>query len=298
MTKTLLLFFILIIQACSQSSSSTQKPMLWEITGNNLKTPSYLFGTFHTRDPKINTLPSRVLLALHASKRLYTEILMSNKEVQEIITFTKLHTSHPLKQRLHPKIFHHLQEYLKASPTNFTLHQFSYYKTWGIALMIANQEDISLYPHTLFMDEQLIQIAKQAHIKTMGLETPLEQLYYFDTLNKQEQELFLIDMLTQSEDTDYKDALSTWYTQGGATGFVALQERYASSTLKHQKLDKKLLSGLLYERNIRFQRRIHILLQNNPKLSYFFALGAGHLSDEKGLVSTLKRLGYKIKKLN
>ncbi len=272
--------------------------MLWEITGNGLHSPSYLFGTFHTRDPNINTLSPSVYRALKSSQRLYTEIRMSQKSNHEVITFTKLQHSQALEKRLHPTTLKHLRNYLKESHSNFKMHHFTPYKTWAIALMIANQEDEMLNPNMLFMDEQLVAIAKKHHIKQMGLETPLEQLHYFDKLNTKEQELFLNDMLQQSEDKSYKDALVLWYKKGEASDFTTLQEKFKATSPKQQKLDKKLLLGLLYARNIRFQRRIDILLQHNPTLSYFFAIGAGHLSDEKGLVSTLKTLGYTLKKLN
>jgi len=298
MTKILLSLVFLFLAAYSQSPSSKHSSMLWKISGNHLLSPSYIFGTYHTRDPEINNLSPQVYDALKSTQGLYTEIPMSEKSENQVVLFTKLSKPIPLKQRLHPKTLKLLRNYLKEYSPQFNIHILSKYKTWAIALMITNQEDTSKYPHMPFMDEHITKIAKEVHIKHMGLETPLEQLHYFDTLNKTEQELFLIDMLHSTKESSYQESLKQWYQKGEAIGFVALQEKFKASDIKQQKLDKKLLTTLLFERNKRFLHRIHTILQNNPKHSYFFAIGAGHLSDKKGLISTLKELGYQVKKLN
>ena len=148
------------------------------------------------------------------------------------------------------------------------------------------------------MDEKLVLAAKKKHIKQGALETPMEQLNYFDTLSSSQQEQFLLDTLTQHDNSDYNNALKAWYTKGEEKGFFAIQARFASQNPKQKKLDTILRQGLLLERNLRFTRRIDILLQHKTKLRYFFAIGAGHMSGDKGIIRNLKRLGYAIKKIN
>jgi len=289
---SLLIFF----SSCSQHTNYS--PMLWKITAPQLKQPSYIFGTFHTKDPLINALPASVLSALKKSQRLYTEIPMTKKSSDDILFFSKM--AHPtvLKQRLHPKTIKMLLKHLKEYKIPYTLRTLQPFKTWGIALMLSNQQEKTNYPDTLFMDEYLVATAKKNHIKQVALETPIEQLKYFDTLSLSQQEQFLVDTFAQQKDTGYADALKAWYFRGSEKGFLSLQARFASKDPKQQKLDKVLLEGLLIERNLRFTRRIHILLQNNASLRYFFAIGAGHLSGKKGILHQLEQLGYTINKIN
>jgi len=297
MIKLFAPFILLFFYACSPTEKTKVSPMLWEITGNHLSKPSYIFGTFHTRNAEINNLPTIVLSKLRHSQRLYTEIPITEKSTNKIIHFSKAIPPKPLKQRIDPKILKKLSIFLRTTNTSLhfkTLHTF---KIWAIALMVSNQKDEHKNPNTLFMDEYLIEIAKKSHIKHMGLETPLEQLHYFDILSQKEQNLFLFEALHQADNTDYALALQKWYQKGEATGFLKLQKQFTSQNPKQQHLDKKLLQGLLFERNHRFIRRINILLQNNPSLSYFFAIGAGHLSGEKSILTGLKKLGYTIHKL-
>ena len=281
----------------SAGDLSAKSPMLWEISGNTLEKPSYLFGTFHSRDPDINTLHPSVTLALDHSDILYTEITMTHKSSQEVFSFTRLPKPLPLKERLRAKTLKSLSTYLQASRSELSLKKLAYFKTWGIALMIGNEEETN-DPNVLFMDEKLIKYAKEQQIQQSGLESVIEQLSYFENLDHREQEQLLLDTLNQKEETNYMEALKAWYQKGSAEGFFALQERFASADLQQQQLDKKLIEGLLLDRNRRFIKRIDLLFQKKFSRRYFFAVGAGHLSGEEGLLKRFERLGYRVKKIN
>lgn len=296
MIKHLLLLLSFLFLS-SAEDLSTNSPMLWEITGNTLQKPSYLFGTFHSKDPKINRLHPSVILALEHSDTLYTEITMTHKSSQEVFSFTRLPKPLPLKGRLRAKTLKSLSIYLQASKSGLSLKKLSHFKTWGIALMIGNEEEMN-HPNVLFMDEKLSKYAKEQQIQQSGLETVIEQLSYFENLDHSEQEQLLLDTLNQKEETNYREALKAWYQKGSAEGFFALQERFASDDPQQQKLDNKLIDGLLLDRNRRFIKRIDLLFQKNFSHIYFFAVGAGHLSGEEGLLKHFERLGYRVKKLN
>ena len=296
MIKHLLLFLSFLFLSSAEDLSA-KSPMLWEITGKTLQKPSYLFGTFHSKDPKITTLHPSVILALDHSDTLYTEITMTHKSSQEVFSFTKLPKPLPLKERLHTKTLKLLSTYLPASGSGLSLKKLSHFKTWGIALMIGNEEKMN-HPNVLFMDEKLIKYAKDKQIQQSALESVIEQLSYFENLDHREQEQLLLDTLNQKEETDYREALKAWYQKGSAEGFFVLQERFASDNLQQQQLDKKLIEGLLLDRNRRFIKRIDLLFQKNFSHRYFFAVGAGHLSGEEGLLKRFERLGYRVKKIN
>jgi len=296
MIKHLLLLLSFLILS-SANDLSIKHPMLWEITGDTLEKPSYLFGTFHSRDPDLNMLHPSVLWALDRSSRLYTEIPMNHKSSMEVLTFIKLQDPLLLEERLQPKTLELLSSYIKTSRYGLTLKELSHFKTWGIALMLGNEEERN-DPHALFMDERLVEYAKKQQIAQAGLETVTEQLSYFENLSNMEQEQLLLDTLDQKKDTNYKEALKSWYQKGSAKGFFALQKRFASDDPKQQQLDKKLVEGLLTERNSRFTGRIGLLFQKKLPHTYFFAIGAGHLPGEEGLLKRLEQLGYRVKKVN
>jgi uncharacterized protein YbaP (TraB family) len=295
MIKQLILFFSLFLLSCGDKSIISS-PMLWEVTGKGLTKPSYLFGTYHSSDEKINNLPKVVYSTLKEADRFYTEIKMSNKNTKKVSSYSKLPHAKPLKQRLHPKVYKKLLKFLIKNRVPLTLKKLSSYKTWSISLMIANH---SASKNNLpFMDERLVLYAKKHHIKQSGLESVLEQLTYFDALPKRLQEQLLLDSMAQKDDLGYTNALEAWYTNGEAKGFEALQKQFASSDPQQQKLDKVLFDGLLIQRNVRFTRRIDVLLKSRPQHSYFFAIGAGHFADKKSILTGLKKLGYTVRKIN
>jgi len=296
MLKLFCILIFLSLGACTQKQPYS--PMLWEITGKNLTKPSYLFGTFHTKDPEFNTFPPSVLSHLKKSQRLYTEIAMTKNTQKEILTLSQYSQPTPLKNRLHPRTIKLLRHYLIDNHLPYTLKSLAPFKIWSIALIIENQEKEIPENTSLFMDEHLVAFAKKVKIKSVGLESPIEQLHYFNILTKAQQEQFLLATLKKEAEPNYTRALKTWYKKGEAEGFSLLQNLYRSKHPKQQKLDTFLMKGLLLKRNDRFTRRIDILLQNNSQLSYFFAIGAGHLSDKKGLISRLIQLGYTLKKID
>ena len=148
------------------------------------------------------------------------------------------------------------------------------------------------------MDQHLAKLAQKKNIKHQGLETPLEQLQYFDNLSLIQQEQFLIDVILQQDDTRYSDALKEWYIKGDEQGFLKLQEEFSSLDPQQKQLDDLLIKGLLHERNKKLTKRIDILLQHQPTLQYFFAIGAGHMSGESGIVQSLRKRGYRIEKID
>lgn len=56
----------------AQESKPTHQ-LLWQITGKNLKKPSYLFGSFHSNDPRLFTLSDSAYIALLESEGVVLE---------------------------------------------------------------------------------------------------------------------------------------------------------------------------------------------------------------------------------
>jgi len=272
--------------------------MLWKIEHNTLAKPSYLFGTYHSRDKEINDLPPKVIKVLTSTQTLYTETNLTKRSHDIVQEFMQSSQLLPLKKRLSSSTYKRLQAYIKRSDIPLSEHKLTMFKTWAIALLITNHAESSTNPQLLFMDEHLVKSATDVSIPSLGLETPKEQLIYFDVLSPKEQELLLVDSMNQADNTQYTQALKQWYIKGDLSGFNALQDTFKDKDPKMQELDEKLFASLLTERNIRFLQRIDHILQKHPKKNYFFALGAAHLAEENGLIPLLRNKGYHISKVN
>lgn len=270
--------------------------MLWKIEHRSLAKPSFLFGTYHSRDKKINDLPGKVLQVLASTQTLYTETNMTDKSRLTIQTFMQSPHAIPLRKRLNASTYRRLQKHIHTSNIPLSTRQLSAFKTWAIALLLNNHAESKGDTDTLFMDERLVAYAHKAAVLSLGLETPQEQLIYFEDLSSQEQELLLVDSMNQTENDSYKQALKTWYINGELSGFKEIQETFKDCDPTISVLDDKLFDFLLTERNARFIQRMHRILQKNPQENYFFAIGAGHLAGVNGLIEGLRKKGYQLQK--
>lgn len=293
--RTLLILALLSLFSCA---NDTRAVMLWKIEHSNLVKPSYLFGTYHSRDKEINALPVKVTQVLASTQTVYTETTIDKKSHAIIQGFMQASGLLPLKKRLSSSTYKRLQQHIKRLNIPLSEHTLSVFKTWAIALLLTNYADSKINPQELFMDERLIKTAKDHSIPSLGLETPKEQLVYFDVLTSWEQELLLIDSMNQTENEQYAQALKKWYIKGDLNGFKEIQNTFKDKDPHIQALDDKLFRLLLTERNTRFIQRIHLILQNHPQDSYFFAVGAGHLAEENGLIALLRKKGYHINKVD
>ena len=61
----------------------SQYALLWEISGNNLTEPSYVFGTFHVRDKVIFDFPDSFFLKLQACDAFANEIHFDSAMTKE-----------------------------------------------------------------------------------------------------------------------------------------------------------------------------------------------------------------------
>ena len=302
MIKFIFLFSTFFFLGCGNSSATRSSlqtsSMLWKIEGHGLQKASYIFGTFHTRDKKINILPSSVTTALKKTQRFYTEIKMTKRSTMSIQRYTKLTKAISLSKRLKPKTLNAIKKYLTKIGSSLTLRELSHFKTWAISLILANQKEVISQEGDRFMDEILVDLAKTTHIQQAGLETPLEQLLYFEKLTPPYQELLILSVIIQSSDISYEQTLTQWYQSGQTKDFFKIQKKFNDAHPQLQQLDQKLNKGLLTERNYRFSKRIDILLSHRPDLSYFFAIGAGHLVGSDGLLILLRLKGYKVTRVH
>ena len=84
-----LLLFVGIFTSLFANAQELEKSLLWEISGEGLESPSYLYGTIHATCDA--TLDANTLKALDETKQLYLEIDMDDKEMpMQMMKYMKL----------------------------------------------------------------------------------------------------------------------------------------------------------------------------------------------------------------
>jgi len=286
MIKTLIISIAILFTGCKSTTPEQNelitKPMLWKISKDGMK-DSYLFGTYHTRNPRITSLNQTIIDKFNESDKLYTELLLSDEEASAVNEFAMLQKPIPLEKRISKSTI----EKIKKTIPSINIKNLSAFKTWAVAVVLDSQmdEDKSLP----IMDEKLIDIAKKSKKEHGELENWKEQLSMLDKLSQNEQEELLsitMDISTPAE----KLAVQNWYLSGEENEYDKLEQKFTNNS----QLYKKIMINSRTNRNITMARRMDIIMINNSKKSYFFAVGAAHMPSKDGLLAILKSKGYNV----
>ena len=170
-------------------------------------------------------------------------------------------------------------------------------KIWALAVTISLIEEQLKNPAAMPLDAVLFTKAQGAGKEVGGLETLEEQAGVFEGFSKDEQVVMLKATLDDMERA----------RKDGRSPIEELRKAYLSGDLQSldktlndwmENFDPKLLArfmdALLAKRNIVMAERIGAKLKAAPGKSQFFAVGAGHLIGDGGVLKLLEKQGLKV----
>jgi uncharacterized protein YbaP (TraB family) len=271
--------------ANSQNAPKKYQSLLWEITGNGLKKPSYLFGTMHVSSKMVFNLPDSFYYAI---RNVETVALELNPDVWQgqmvrldrlqlnYRNFSQLPSSDYLNERSFQleKYEDELKTALSSEPTVVNSLLYRSYKS---------KED---FEEDTFLDLYIFQTGKKLGKRTTGVEN------YFET-EKIVMEAYA-DMAKEKErktiDTDGESMsgivqkMENAYRTGNLDLLDSLSDLMDPSVAFRNKF--------LYKRNEIQANSIDTILQ---KSSLFVGVGAAHLAGEKGVIEILRKKGYTLR---
>ena len=260
-----------------------ENTLLWEVSGNDLKAPSYLFGTIHVVCPDDFELDAKVIDAYEKSQQLVLELDMDDPNF--MMNFQKLSVN-PNMKNLSDKLS---EEDLYTLNTFFKKHYQADMSQLGIMKPLALTSMITLKMfecnQLVSYELKLIEKGKAKQWDVLGLETIKEQFDVFDAIDEKKQLQWLVDYV--NKETEMKEIfseLSSLYKKENIVGLYEL--------MKKQPEFKEMEDTLLYERNKKWIDKIVEIAEEKPT---FFAFGAAHLVSEKGVIALLKKKGYNVK---
>ena len=285
MKKLACLFVLTALGFACFSQEKPENTLLWRISGKDLKTPSYLFGTIHMICGNDIQLSDSLKSAIRQSDKVYLELDMDNIfELMGVITKMKMKGDTTLADLLTAAEYEKVKSFFK---TQKTLIPFSMLETYKPLVAASTLMQASIDCDNAISLEQLImQEAKSKNKKINGLETMSYQMSIFDSIPYKLQAKQLVEYVDNYGKDDNKE-------------LEELSEAYRKQQLsKLEELTKKEDMGmerfteiLLYQRNINWVNKLKDLLSNNALV---IAVGAGHLPGERGVINLLKKAGYKV----
>jgi uncharacterized protein len=280
--KTILNLFVLIITSITagKANSPEERSLLWEISGNGLKKPSYIFGTIHIISKKDFVLKEKVLRSMERSEKLVMEMVIDPSYYQKILTEMIIKEDLTIDSLLSPDDLKLLESFASDS---IHMGMFMFKKMKPIFIQqtlstISFGKDVASY------ELKLAELFKEQEKPVVGLES-------FD---------FQLSMLNQVPYKDQAKMLMEFVKNysGSRKELDSLVEAYKREDLNalSGSIEKSDLAGfasvLLDSRNERWIPKIEKLMEEAP---VFIAVGAAHLGGEKGVLNLLRKKGYTVK---
>lgn len=285
-------------------SSSTFTPiensLFWEISGNGLKKPSYLFGTIHLIPEDSFFIQEVMRERMPEADRLLLEIEMDMGSMLTAAFGALTPSEKSLKEVLSSEDYAYLKSFIEDSlPSGggglFGLGGISMQSVERQKPIFTMQQISSLYCQDMSMESgesvvyemYLSEEFKETERPVGGLETAADQLAAFDAIPMEEQAQQLIDAIRNPDEMcgGFGDLVSIYRSQD----LEKLMEATTADPAMGNHLDV-----LLYNRNRNWIPVIEDYLKSEV---IFIAVGAGHLPGEYGVVNLLREQGYVLKPL-
>ncbi|MCF8234723.1 MAG: TraB/GumN family protein [Bacteroidales bacterium] len=284
----LLLCCMLAIFPMQQLSAqnSPNNSLLYGISGNGLKEPSYLFGTVHLLCPDQLEISENVTNAIQQSEVLVLEVNMSIPDflsrAQKLMYMKEGLT---LDSLFNEEEYETLNHYFKDS-IQMPLFMFRRVKPFFVmSFTLIGFMDCKPASY----EEALLKIAKQNDLEVIGIETVEEQMGIIDEIELEMQADMLLESISKYDSTRMMyNEMMRLYLSGDIDGIFMLTQEYMSDEYAEIEM------GLLTERNHKWIPIIMDLINKQPA---FIAVGAAHLGGKNGLIHLLRKKGFKIKPL-
>jgi len=260
--------------------------LLWEISGNGLKNPSFLFGTFHLLCKDDIHFSDQLLKAVKSSNEIYMELDMDDPSTMlSAMMYMNMRGDTTLADLYTPQEYERLKNYF-SDTLKMPLAILQKAKPYFLVAL--------LYPRMMNcsspsgVEEALVKIAKEDKKEIQGLETMQFQASVFDSIpyKWQAQELLKnIDSFSVNKN-EFQTMLGFYKNQQ----MDSLKTMLGKSEFGSDKYDDLLLN----DRNKKWVKKLDTIMKNE---SVFVAVGAGHLVGDMGLINLLKKQGYKVQPL-
>jgi hypothetical protein len=290
-TRRIPFLAIALMMGCKQSiiveTAANNHSLLWEVTGNGLSAPSYFLGTMHLMCAEDAVLSESAKRIIEQVDQIYLEVdldnigeLLSGALSLKMANDTKL--SDLLSNDEYEKVKDFFEEHQPGLPfTSLEQQQ---------PLMLSS----SLYE--LFLpceskngiDVRILEEAQKLNKETKGLETIAFQASIFDSIPYIEQANELVKAIDSigKYQALLQEMVAIYQTQN--------IDKLHELTTKEEAGISSHTDLLLYNRNKSWAEKFDKIAAAQSTL---FAVGAGHLGGEEGVINLLKQKGYKLRPL-
>ncbi|MDW3649380.1 MAG: TraB/GumN family protein [Bacteroidia bacterium] len=281
--RTCLFLFTCFHIVCSLAQESADYELLWQIEGNGLSKPSYLFGTMHVKDARAFNFSDSVMTSIEKCGIFALEVHPDSLIRAMFDRKREKPASSKIEDLLSEEQMNLLKERFKEI-NGYNYDELANKNTAVLKRLLQPKMSKENDKET-FVDAYLYGIAKTMGKRLVGLEeigTQLDLIEGKSVEDQREMILSLIEM-NQEEFDAYMD------------DFVGMYEGGNLENLQSNLNGHALADPVMVERNAVMADRIDLFMSQEPT---FAAVGAAHLPGEQGVISLLRKKGYTVEAVN
>jgi uncharacterized protein YbaP (TraB family) len=288
-SKWLLAAALIIFSCKAQKNTSTapkdsfppvENALLWQVSGNGLTSPSYIYGTIHMICKEDFMFSSTLKEKFAASKSLYLEIDMDDPSMMMKMAMLSIMKDHTLKDIMNASDYNELSAYVKDS---LGMPMIMFNRLKPMTLMSLLYTKVLSCPSESY-EQRLMEMSKQQKKEINGLEKIEDQMAVFDKIPDSVEAQMILEMIRKMPEQRVQ--------------FAEMVTSYKSENLS--KLGEEINNSeewkgyediMLVNRN---QQWIPVMSAAMKTGSQLFAVGAGHLPGKDGVITLLRKAGYKV----
>lgn len=275
---------LLLLASLAQGQS-----LLWEISGNGLSKPSYLFGTYHILRDSYLKHDSLTRQQFDKAEGVVVEMVFDTSEIGKVAQYGTM-ADNNLIRLIDANDYKMVADEFNA----VTGQELSFYNqikpiiiATALSVAYARKESDTLTKFSgMPIDQYFVKGAKMAQKPLKGLETLDDQLkLLYDRQPVEQQAEQLVRMVKRKNVVKPTGPnLTEMYLKADLDGMWTMFQRESDSPAD--------LYALIDDRNLRWMSQLRPIMFER---STFIAVGVGHLPGPNGLLNLLREAGYVVK---
>lgn len=259
--------------------------LLWRVRGPAVE-PSYVFGTLHAGDPRLEPLPAPVQDAFGQSRSLMLEFLADPYSRERFLEAALYLDGRTLAQDIGDQYFERAVEAMRpiGLPREFVVKL----KPWGVLLNLRTSRQPA---GAAAPDAQLYALARERRLPVSQIENVEEQVFTFDEMSFGSQVALLRHFLEHRDELDrLAERTLRAYLARDLQGLWDAQQDYAHRHPAVAPHHAELMKRVVLDRSVVMAFRMQRELRRGRA---FVAVGALHLYGERGVLALLEEDGYR-----
>jgi uncharacterized protein YbaP (TraB family) len=292
-------FFGTLIMALAFYGSANAQ-LLYKISGNGLKNPSYIVGTYHLAPASFADEIKGMSDAFAAVEQVYGEVDMLDAQAEQMATMQAMmlpegkYVSDMFSEQEMERINAYVRSNMGMDLNHPMLReQLGRMRPSVLAMQLSLLQFIKITPNfnpNALIDDHFQKEARKAGKSVGGFETTEFQieLLYGEATDEEEREA----LLRLVDDNEAMIAEMQAMTDAYFSFDMKSIERITLNSLTTGEMTPEEFREMITDRNHNWVEMMPAIMEAKPTL---FVVGAGHLPGDEGVIELLRAEGYKVK---